>query len=130
MKTLVQRNHFQCGPIALYNAIVLLGVKPPSLKQLTKMCKTTHTRHPTKPSGTYFIDMTRAAQKMDLIWKRSWWKRGMVSIVNYQSSPDTLHIVAVKDGWVYNYWNGKRYVKKCKVKLTVEHRFEVRGKLR
>ena len=35
--TLVQNDHYGCGPIAIYNAMVLLNKRPPSLKKLYKL---------------------------------------------------------------------------------------------
>lgn len=39
-KMRTQRNGYECGPVALYNAHVLLGMKPPSLASLKRDLKT------------------------------------------------------------------------------------------
>lgn len=117
MKLIIQRNHYSCGAVALYNAMVLLNIKPPPLKKLTKMCKTTSTRHPTKPSGTYFSDLAKTSRKLGLTWKKSDKRkfRKSVYLLNYQTGPGLLHIVASSNGKIFNYWNGHKYVKQSAV---------------
>jgi predicted double-glycine peptidase len=108
-KTLTQKDHFSCGAIALYNAIVLLGVKPPSLKKLKIMCKTTNSKSPLG-LGTNLTDMRFAAQQLGFSFKKV--VRNNVSdiiIFNYLTKQNSLHLVASKDGIMYNYWNGNKY---------------------
>lgn len=59
MKTRKQRNGYECGPIAVYNALTLLGVKPPSLSSIKKDLGTD--RH-----GTLEKKMSRFIYNLDL----------------------------------------------------------------
>lgn len=60
MNILKQSNGYECGPIAVNNAMVLLGMEPPRLKQLHRMLLTDR-------DGTTGYDMRNALRDLHIL---------------------------------------------------------------
>ena len=80
--TIVQRDNFSCAPIAIHNAMILIGVTPPSFSVLYKKCKSS-------PDGTDMWDAIKAGRKLGLkfVRRKKRFKKSSVYFVTHRTSP-------------------------------------------
>lgn len=121
MKIMVQRDDNSCGPVALRNAIVLLGGTPPPMNILKTLC-----RHKTQSpgKGTYPRYLKSAARQLGFEFVEAKKRAGHAVYVEMVGTTGGGHFVAWSKHGIHNAYFRKRYVKTSKT-----FRYEFRGKL-
>lgn len=109
MRARTQPNNYTCGPVAIQNAMIALGLKPPGLKPLSKALLTNRL---TGTNSTRLVKILKGlGLKVRSVTRRT--KPDGVYICLYPHSAGYHYVTSTKHG-IHNDHNGKRFVRTSK----------------